>query len=368
MGTHSYLSVGKQTFFWVRESYIPELASIFKDDELSAAESSPTYSLSASKMGQRLNVLGFSVSAAQHAIASTFESVIHDDNFEGTKEPFESWVEEARRVINTDAELREVPEWVAWLVDPRALLRLLVDLVPSDSDVTYELGDVVSEGYVRFSSSFCADAFSELKVRSSFSPLIVLTEGKTDAEFLSAGVKILMPHLVDYIRFPDYELKPEGGASALVRAIRSFAAAGVGNQVLGLFDNDSAAAEAMTTLEVSRLPPNFKIHQLPRLSIADNYPTLGPNGLVEMDVNGLAVSIEMFLGEDILRIDGSSLSPVQWRGYITKVGSYQGEVMNKPSLHDAFRARAQEALATGTIVGDWQPMMELLEFVITVFD
>jgi hypothetical protein len=53
-------------------------------------------------------------------------------------------------------------------------------------------------------------------------PVIVLTEGTTDAEFLSTALSVLHPHLTDLVRFLDYERKPEGGASAVLRAVRAF--------------------------------------------------------------------------------------------------------------------------------------------------
>lgn len=152
----------------------------------------------------------------------------------------------------------------------------------------------------------------------------------TDAEFLSQTVDILAPHLSGYIRFLDYDFKPEGGTSALVRAVRAFAAAGISNRVVALFDNDTAAAEALMALDEKKLPLNFRVCQLPHLPLAVDYPTLGPNDLSCMDVNGLVISVEMFFGEDILRIIGNDLPPVQWRGYMSKIGRYQGELMNKP--------------------------------------
>lgn len=191
----------------------------------------------------------------------------------------------------------------------------------------------------------------------------------TDAEFLSQTVDVLAPHLSGYIRFLDYDFKPEGSASALVRAVRAFAAAGISNRIVALFDNDAAAAEALMTLDKKRLPPNFRVYQLPHLPLAVNCPTLGPNGLSRMDVNGLAVSVEMFFSEDILRIFENDLSPVQWRGYMSKIGRYQGELMNKASLQAEFRARAQEALKRGEMLPseDWSGMKLILRELTSVF-
>lgn len=46
------------------------------------------------------------------------------------------------------------------------------------------------------------------------------------------------------------------------------------------------------------------------------YPTLGPqlSDPVIMDVNGKAGALEMYLGRELLTVDGQ-LVPVQWMGY-----------------------------------------------------
>jgi hypothetical protein len=66
---------------------------------------------------------------------------------------------------------------------------------------------------------------------ASHAPVIVLTEGATDAEFLGAALAVLYPHLTDLVRFLDCERKPEGSASAVLRTARAFDAAGVANRV-----------------------------------------------------------------------------------------------------------------------------------------
>ena len=55
-----------------------------------------------------------------------------------------------------------------------------------------------------------------------------------------------------------------------------------------------------------------------------------------LDVNGLAASIELYLGSDVLRRPNGSVAPVQWKGYVESVASYQGEVLGKTELQAAF--------------------------------
>jgi hypothetical protein len=52
----------------------------------------------------------------------------------------------------------------------------------------------------------------------------------------------------------------------------------------------------------------------------------------------MAASLELYLGSDVLVHNGRQ-SPVQWRGYSQAVGKYQGEVLNKKEIQEAFRAK-----------------------------
>jgi hypothetical protein len=108
-------------------------------------------------------------------------------------------------------------------------------------------------------------------VSGMHAPVVVLTEGRTDVEFLSAALNILYPHLADLIRFLDYDQKAEGGAGALVRMVRAFAAAGIVNRVVAIFDNDTAAADALRALDLSKLPDQLRVLQYPAIGIASKY-------------------------------------------------------------------------------------------------
>ena len=70
--------------------------------------------------------------------------------------------------------------------------------------------------------------------------------------------------------------------------------------------------------------------RLPDLEILRDYPTLGPAGESRMDVNGLAASIELYLGRDVLTNPvAGHLVCVQWKGYVAGVRKYQGEILDK---------------------------------------
>jgi hypothetical protein len=173
-------------------------------------------------------------------------------------------------------------------------------------------------------------------------------------------LKVLYPHLTDLIRFLDYDQKTEGGAGALVRMVRAFAAAGIVNRIIAIFDNDTAATDALRVLNKSKLSPQLQVMQYPPIEIASSYPTLGPpsktapGGEISIaDINGLAGSIEIYLGRDSLTGSDGQLRPVHWKSYIAGTGKY----------HDSFRAKYRLALDHPENVGtqDWEGMRIVID-------
>ena len=140
-------------------------------------------------------------------------------------------------------------------------------------------------------------------------------------EVLSAALRLRRPHLAEYIKFPDFNVRNEGGASALRQTVRAFASAGIPNRVVALFDNDTAARDVLRSISDDDLPGNIRVTRLPELPLAVDYPTVGPQGEHTMNVNGLATAIELFLGADVLA-DGGALRPVVWGGYVNSMGAY----------------------------------------------
>ncbi|MFF5788437.1 hypothetical protein ACFY8P_26180 [Streptomyces sp. NPDC012693] len=208
-------------------------------------------------------------------------------------------------------------------------------------------------------------------------PLVVLTEGSTDVAVLEPALELLYPHLTDLVRFMDYGSRPQGGVGSLVTTVRAFAAVGIANPVVVLFDNDTAAAEALRPLNRDALPPNIKVLQYPQLDLASSYPPLGPPSLdapvgspTRANVNGLAGSIELYLGRDALSLPDGSLRPVQWRSYSSACQQYQGEVTEKKAVQQAYAAKLAQAQRDPSIVDtqDWTGVRAILETVIHAFD
>jgi hypothetical protein len=109
--------------------------------------------------------------------------------------------------------------------------------------------------------------------------------------------------------------------------------------IIAIFDNDTAGVAAMSNLATISLPDHVRIMTLPENALARAYPTLGPQGVSTMDINGMACGIEMYLGSDALADRQGQLLPVRWTGYHQKLGRYQGAVEDKDGIASRFLDR-----------------------------
>jgi len=205
---------------------------------------------------------------------------------------------------------------------------------------------------------------------SSPTRTIIITEGRTDASIIAESLKLLCPHLADQFTFMDFEgARGGGGAGSLANILKAFAGAGIVNKTLGIFDNDTAGEAAIRTLRGIALPPNIVALKLPDLESLRSYPTIGPSGEVAMDVNGMAASIELYLGKDVLVDENSKMTPVQWTGYDTSLRKYQGEVLLKDEIQERFHNRLQACVADPQLLQttDWFGMRAILSAIFRSF-
>jgi len=159
-------------------------------------------------------------------------------------------------------------------------------------------------------------------------------------------------------------MKPETNAGAVVTAVRGFGAAGVANRVIGLVDNDTAGQSALTTASKTTLPNRMLVVKLPDLKMAMSYPTVSQAGSSIEDVNGLAVSIEFFLPDDVLQHAGS-WSPVEWSEKSVLAGARQGAVQHKANIQKRFRTKVR-AIRSGApiVLAEWSRLGMLLDFLV----
>jgi hypothetical protein len=247
-------------------------------------------------------------------------------------------------------------------------LSLAIEACGTGKKLIYDLTDLVWSEYFDYDEDFIEYGLNISAAEySSKAKTIVLTEGKTDAWILEQSLRILYPHLQDYFSFLDFEVTSiGGGVGNLANMVKAFASAGIINNVVALFDNDTAAVAACKTLETLTLPSNILMRRLPELDFLSNYPTVGPSGEVELNVNGIAASIELYLGEDVLKIDGERFTPVQWTGYDRGMKQYQGEVLEKAELHKRFRRKVENW--NGSLGHEWDGLRSIFSVIFNAFD
>ena len=260
--------------------------------------------------------------------------------------------------------------WGFPCLDIRSFFRAIVEIAPEDSFVVEDLTEVVNAGYYNKEDEVCALALQELVSDYPInSKIIIITEGSTDTQVLQPSLKLLYPHLFDYYSFMDFGVKPPGGVGPLVNAVKSFAGAGIENRIIALFDNDTAAFSAIESLKYIDIPKNIIIKHYPDIELSKDYPALGPNGLVKQDINGLACSIELYFGKDVLEIDGI-LTPVQWKGYDERLCRYQGEILHKARLKEGFIKKLNKCQLNPETIKevDWSGIDSILKHIFNAFN
>jgi hypothetical protein len=411
MSTYGTVNVGPHQVARIREGEVAHLFAVLRDDAITSAdapdEDHDAYQLEFTMPGQqvadRLDVMGIGEEAALEYLAKALathqrwavEGANNDANPNELRAHYSrerdyldgftptNWVNELRR--HAAAGASETWTWdepgnLAWLlhliddIDYRLALRLGLHAFPQKVVTVCAMDR--GEGWLEGDNSAAAsEALQTMQaLGSTYFPTVVLTEGRTDAEFLGRALSLRYPHLTDIVRFMDFETRPEGGAGALVRLVKSFAAAGISNRVVALFDNDSAAEDAMRSIDAGKLPTNLYVGKYPELEIARDYPTLGPPSTAttagyvpsSANVNGLAGSIELYLGKDVLTRADGTLFPVQWTSYIAGVKRYQGEIIEKKEIQALYRAKVIRAREDGGLMADqdWSGMDQIIQLII----
>jgi hypothetical protein len=163
--------------------------------------------------------------------------------------------------------------------------------------------------------------------------------------------------------------KVAGSAGVLISTVKSFIGAGIVNRVVAFLDNDTAARAATRGLRGITIPNTMRVFHYPEIEIATNYPTLGPQGTVNMNINGLAGSLELYFGEDIIRDNNGNFIPIQWRGYDEGLKQYQGEILHKDELQTRFLEKINKAKADAEVLkeADWTGIRAILEKLRTAF-
>jgi hypothetical protein len=252
----------------------------------------------------------------------------------------------------------------------RHLLRLIIEAFDEDEDLLYDLTDLVEGGWLNAEDILQYDDEDISPIHDISRRIIVITEGSTDTLILERSLKLLYPHLANYFRFLDFKgTNIAGGASTLAHTVKAFAGVGIVNRIIALFDNDTGAEDALRTLSGITLPKNIEVLRYPEIDLAKNYSTIGPTGIAKMDVNGLAGSIELYLGNDVLTREDGSQIPVQWKGYVQSLQKYQGEIISKSEVQNKFLEKLRICENDVSMIDsfDWIGIRAIINLMLTAF-
>lgn len=303
MAAHSFIRIGKRLLHACRDGYDPNVAVMFNETDLQVSEDGYEYVVSAQQMRQRLQVLGFTSARALTQLDATMQAWHRredpEDNLFGdlldelkSEDVPMLRAQLAGYLTSTDPfPSHEVPE-VIELLDPRLAMRIAVDLVPESTEVAHQLSYLIWGGFLRPDTAIADRAREDRgQSRTDDGPLVVLTEGSTDARALSAGMLITHPHLEGFIQFMDVHAKAEMNVAALDKMVRIFSTARISHRVLALADNDAAAHRHLVRLKADlkagHIPDNYRLLHYPNIPLLSAYPVERPDsGNSIEDVNG----------------------------------------------------------------------------------
>ena len=231
-------------------------------------------------------------------------------------------------------------------------MRLLGDgKVNAKANVVWQYGLLVDAGWAT-EREFVSGA----RRRETF---LIATEGSSDVHILKHALALLRPGIADFFRFIDVsESHPFSGTGNLVRFAEGLAKIDVQNQIVFLFDNDAEGLEAHQRLSGLALPQNMRGILLPELEAFRVFPTQGPEGFRDSNINRRAAAIECYLDLDV---GGYPSAKVLWTNYKRALGVYEGRLEYKESYVKEFLKRTPETIANGSYdVSKIEPILDML--------
>jgi len=193
----------------------------------------------------------------------------------------------------------------------RYLIRDAVVALPEAAEIILDLTDVIHAGYYNEDQPVAAAAREAiLAAHPVVEPIVILTEGSSDTRIIKSSLEVMYPHLAELYTFLDFEeVRAEGGADHLCKIVRAFAGARLRTRMVALFDHDTAGHAALASLNSIPVPSNIRLMTLPDADVALDYPTIGPQGLLRMNVNEMAGGIELYLGPSAPAMDRANSGP-----------------------------------------------------------
>lgn len=219
----------------------------------------------------------------------------------------------------------------------------------ADAEVEWEFGPIVHAGWVK------REEFQPGARRGQ--PILVATEGASDARILRRALDLLRPDVADFFRFIDGDERHHfWGTGNLVKFAEGLLRIDIQNRVLFLLDNDAEGVDAYGKLQKLLMPGNLRSMLLPALDEFRSFPALGPEGLSECDINGRAVAIECYLDLNLAQYPPAR---VVWSNYKKEIDAWHGALEFKESYVKHFMC--QNALPLSDSIYDASKLNKLLD-------
>jgi len=221
---------------------------------------------------------------------------------------------------------------------PYSILRVLAENPANlDLEVVWDYGNFVDAGWAK-NEDFVAGA----RRKDTY---LIATEGSSDTHILKRAIALMQPDIEDFFRFIDLEERhPFSGTGNLAKFAEGLVKIDVHNRVIFLFDNDAVGCETHRSLQRYTFPANMRAMVLPNIEEFRDFPTRGPDGVKNSNINGCAAAIECYLD---LRLNGRKPAQVTWTNYVADLDAYQGSLDFKDSYSKAFYKASVESVASG---------------------
>jgi hypothetical protein len=218
-----------------------------------------------------------------------------------------------------------------------------------EEDLIWEYQDLMDGGWI--DQDTIDIAFSR---RSKF---LIITEGSTDTLILKNAFEWLMPENAGFFDFIDMKDNyPFTGVGNIVNFYHGLLKIEPKKKIIILFDNDTAGHAA-----IQRCTPtttkNFLLITLPDMDECEYFRTIGPSGIVYENINGRAVSIEIFLDLDFQCIEQPA---IRWTSFDSNLKQYQGSLQNK----DQYTKKFIDAKKNNDSSYDIKKILFLLDYII----
>ncbi|MBL1406509.1 MAG: hypothetical protein COC00_011040 [Rhizobiales bacterium] len=220
---------------------------------------------------------------------------------------------------------------------PYSILRVLAENPDNLSvSVTWQYGPLVEAGWEK------PDLFNPLvRRRETF---LIATEGSSDAHILRHAIDLLRPEMSDFFRFIDMsDRHPFPGTGNLHKFAEGLCKIDVHNQLVLVYDNDAEGRYTFMRTQKLGLPDNMRVALLPDLEEFKLFPTIGPDGQGEMNINGRAAAIECYLD---LTSPKTPDPVVRWSKFFSDLDAYQGVLESKGQFMKAFLNLRSETMGT----------------------